>query len=64
MTEYPVIGVPPVLDGAVQDTVTDASPDTPVTEVGTPGMVAGTTALDALEAEPVPALFVDVTVKV
>ena len=39
-------------------------PNTPETPVGTPGTVAGTTAPDAVDAEPVPAAFVAVTVNV
>jgi hypothetical protein len=59
-----VIAEPPVLDGADHETTTDESPKTPDTPVGAPGTVAGTTAPDAEDAEPVPALFVAVTVNV
>ena len=55
---------PPLSVGAVQETSTEASPDTTATSIGAPGTVAGTTAPDAPEAEPVPALFVAVTVNV
>ena len=55
---------PPLDDGADHDTTADESPNTPDTEVGTPGTVAGTTAADAEDAEPVPALFVAATVNV
>jgi hypothetical protein len=59
-----VTALPPFDDGAVQETTTEESPNTPDTPVGTPGTVAGTTDADALDAEPVPALFVAVTVNV
>jgi len=59
-----VIALPPFDDGAVQETTTDESPNTPDTPVGASGTVAGTTDVDAEEAEPVPALFVAVTVNV
>ena len=55
---------PPVLEGAVQETTTEESPNAPDTAVGTPGTVAGTTAIDAKDGEPVPALFVAITVNV
>ena len=55
---------PPLLDGAVHETTAEDSPDTPARPVGTPGSVAGTTAEEADEAEPVPALLVAVTVNV
>jgi len=64
VTVYPVIAEPPVLDGVDHETTTDESPNTPMTPVGTPGTVAGTTDDDAVDAEPVPALFVAVTVNV
>jgi len=59
-----VIPLPPFDDGADQETTTEESPNTPDTPVGAPGTVAGTTDDDAEEAEPVPALFVAVTVNV
>ena len=58
-----MIAAPPLEAGAVQDT-TD-SPlafDVPDTDVGTPGTLDGTTAVDTEEAEPVPDTFVAVTV--
>jgi hypothetical protein len=64
VTVYPVTALPPFDDGAVQETTTDESPNAPDTPVGAPGSVAGTTALDALDAELVPAAFVAVTVNV
>jgi len=59
-----VIAEPPVLEGAVQDTTTWVEPNTPETLVGAPGAVAGMTAVDAVDAELVPAAFVAVTVNV
>ena len=56
--------LPPLSVGADHDTTTCVLPKTPDTPVGTPGTVAGTTADDAVEAEPVPALFVADTVNV
>ena len=61
---YWLIAAPPSDAGAVHDTVACPLPLVPDTPVGTPGTVAGTTALDAADAEPVPALFAAVTVKV
>ena len=59
-----MIALPPLLDGADQDTTAELSPNTPDTSVGTPGTVTGTTALDEVDAEPVPTLLVAVTVNV
>jgi len=59
-----VTALPPFEAGADQETVTEESPNTPDTPVGAPDTVAGTTAPDAEDAEPVPALFVAVTVNV
>jgi len=59
-----VIALPPFEAGADHETTTDESPNTPDTPVGTPGTVAGTTDADAEDPEPVPALFVAVTVNV
>jgi hypothetical protein len=56
-----------LLEGAVNETVTCAFPDTPDTAVGGPGTVAlavGVTGLVATDAGPVPIAFVAVTVKV
>ena len=62
---YPVIGEPPSDTGAVHDTTLSAfAPLVPETLVGTPGVVRGVTALDALDALLVPAAFVAVTVNV
>ena len=64
VTVYAVTALPPLLEGAFHETTTDESPNAPDTEVGTPGTVAGTTAPEAVDAEPLPALFVAVTVNV
>jgi hypothetical protein len=59
-----VTTAPPELDGAVHETTASELPNTPITPVGASGTVAGTTEVDAEEADPVPALFVAVTVNV
>jgi hypothetical protein len=59
-----VTALPPSAAGADQETTTEESPNTPDTPVGTPGTDAGTTDDEDEEAEPVPALFVAVTVNV
>ena len=64
VTVEPVIAEPPLDTGAVQETMTEESPNTPVAPVGAPGTVEGTTAPETLDAEPVPAIFVAVTVNV
>ena len=64
VTLYAVIAAPPVEGGACQDTVACALPPTAETVVGALGTVAGTTALDADDAVPVPTLFVATTLKV
>ena len=64
VTVYEVTALPPLDDGADQDTVAEESPNTPDTPVGAPGTVAGTTAPEAVDVEPAPALFVAVTVNV
>ena len=64
VTVYPVISEPPVLDGADHETATEESPKTPDTPVGAPATVAGTTASEAVDAEPVPALLEAFTVNV
>ena len=64
LTVYPVVELPPSLDGAVQDTRAELSPNTPATAVGAPGTVAGMTAVDADDVEPVPALFAAATTNV
>jgi hypothetical protein len=57
-----VIADPPLLTGAVNDTVASVLPATADGEVGAPGTVAGVTALDVSDAAPVPATLVAVTV--
>ncbi len=64
VTVYPVIALPPLDVGAVHETSTSVLPDDAVTEVGTPGVVAGVTDGEASEADPVPTELVAVTVKV
>jgi hypothetical protein len=59
-----VIAAPPILAGAVNVTVACPLAATADTLVGAPGVVAGVTAEEAVEAVPVPTLFVAVTVKV
>jgi hypothetical protein len=63
-TVYVEIVEPPLLDGAVNETVACPLPVTAVTPVGAPGIVAGVTEFDALDAVLVPCAFVAVTVKV
>jgi hypothetical protein len=60
-----VIGLPPLLAGAVKATVALALPAVAVPMVGAPGTVVadGVTLLDAAEAGPVPTELVAVTVK-
>ena len=59
-----MIGLPPLDAGALKVTVADALPAVALTPVGAPGTVyaTGVTALDALDAGPVPTTFVAVTV--
>jgi len=59
-----VIAAPPFELGAVNATLADALPPVAVPIIGAPGTVDGVTLFDALEAAPVPFLFVAVTVKV
>ena len=55
---------PPLSVGAVNEIVASPSPPTALTPVGEPGIAAGVTELDALDAVLVPTAFVAVTVKV
>ena len=64
VTVYWLIAAPPSDAGAVHDTVACPLPHVTDTPVGAPGTVAGTTALDAPDAEPVPTPLVAVTVNV
>jgi hypothetical protein len=56
--------LPPLTTGTVKLTTACVLPLTPVTAVGAPGAVIGITEEEALEALPVPALLVAVTVNV
>jgi hypothetical protein len=58
------MAAPPVLEGAVKLTVAVPLAVVALPIVGVPGAVAGVMLLEALEAAPVPAAFVAVTVKV
>ena len=64
-----MIDAPPLVAGAVQETTeepvafADETTDAE-TPVGAPGGPTGTTAIDATDETPVPALFVAVTVNV
>ena len=64
VTAYPVTGEPPVLAGAVHDTVTWLSPATPATPVGAPGTVLGVTDPEGSDETPDPATFDAATVNV
>ena len=64
VTVYWVIAAPPLDAGAVQDTVAWVLPPVADTLAGAPGTVAGVTALEAVDADPVPTLLVAVTVNV
>ena len=59
-----MIGLPPLLAGAVKVTVACALPAVAVPMVGAPGTPAGVTLFEAAEAGPVPIALVAVTVKV
>ncbi|MFN8629958.1 MAG: hypothetical protein U0838_06425 [Chloroflexota bacterium] len=58
------MGEPPLDAGAVQVTSTEPFPGVPLTPVGAPGVVAGVTLAEAVDAGPVPYVFVAVTVNV
>src|ERR1043165_9714441 len=58
------MALPPLLAGAVHDTVAWALPAVAVTAEGAPGTVIGVTLAEAAEAGLVPAALVAVTVKV
>ena len=64
VTRYVVIGLPPSLDGAVHETVADASPATALTAVGAPGRPGVVAAADAVLAAELPTEFVATTVNV
>jgi len=59
-----VIGLPPLLAGALKLTVACRLPPVALTDVGAPDTVAGVTELVAPEGGLVPTLFIAVTVKV
>lgn len=62
---YEVMIAPPLLAGAVHDTVASAAPAEAVTEVGAPGTAAaGVTEEDAEELTELPMAFVATTVNV
>ena len=63
-TEYLEIAEPPSFDGADQLTVAWWLPTAAVTSIGVPGVVFGITADDGVDAAPVPAPLVAVTLKV
>jgi len=64
VTVYDRTAPPPVVAGAVHDTVACPFPAVAVTPVGAPGGPDGVTALEAAEAGPVPAALAAVTVNV
>jgi hypothetical protein len=64
VTTYVVMGLPPLLAGAVHDTVADASPATALTAVGAPGRAGVVTETDGSLATESPAEFVATTVNV
>jgi hypothetical protein len=64
VTVYPVITLPPVLDGATKATLAVVLPAVATTLVGAPGTVAGVTAADAAEATELPTPLVATTVNV
>jgi hypothetical protein len=60
-----VIAVPPLLAGAVQDTVLWVLAfEVAVTLVGAPGVVDGVATAEAADKEPVPEIFITATLKV
>ena len=65
VTLYEVMAEPPLDAGAVHDTTEEALAfEVAVTPVGAPGAVAGVAVGEGVEAEPVPLMFVAVTVNV
>jgi hypothetical protein len=60
VTVYKVIAEPPLFSGAVNETTADAFAVVAVTPVGGPGILAGVTAVDAVESVEVPDVFVAV----
>ena len=65
VTVYEVMAAPPLLAGAVHDTVAEPSPPTADTPVGAPATIdAGVIDADGLDAALLPALLWAVTVNV
>ena len=64
LTRYEVMAAPPLLDGAVNETVASPFPATADTPVGASGVVAGTTELLVFEIVLVPTLLIATTVNV
>ena len=64
VTVYPMIGEPPLDDGATQLTVACPLPPTAATLVGAPGGAAGVTAAEDAEPALVPIAFLAVTTNV
>jgi len=64
VTVYNVMIAPPLLEGAVNETIAAASDDVALTTVGAFGGIAGVTDADAADAGPVPTPFVAFTVNV
>jgi hypothetical protein len=64
VTVYDVIALPPLLAGAVHETLACVLPEVAVTPVGALGTVDGVTAVDGLDAGPVPFALAALTVKV
>jgi hypothetical protein len=61
---YEVIVAPPSDEGAEKVRVAVPSPGCTLERAGAPGTVRGVTLLDAAEADPLPAMFLAVTVQV
>jgi hypothetical protein len=55
---------PPLLEGALKTTATEALPRVPMTPVGAPGVVAGVTDEEAAEAALLPTALVAMTLNV
>ncbi len=64
VTVYSVIVAPPSSKGVIQEITADVLPRTAATPVGALGALHVETALEAEEADPVPAAFVAETVNV
>ena len=64
VTVYWVTAAPPLDAGAIHEISAWVLPPVADTLAGVPGTVAGVTALEAVDADPVPTLLVAVTVNV